>query len=401
MLPLRELFGLGALIVLVVAIAVRQAKRRVTFSGYQGIRKDVLRLSRVIRGEVSRDADGLAVTGNYEKWPVSVRFSLKNSGTVAIQMKAPANFHMTIQARGDSNQEGRTRISTQDAQFDSKFTTMTNTPTQARLFVRTQGAMTLIKSCCSSSGSLVRIVPGFVEVLERSFSQPEVYGFVTNHFQTMTKLAGKLLEMPGAEEIKIIPYPGKKQSPGLRIAVSAGLALAVFVAIRLPKADATNSQHFSEVSIEGISPADAALIGNASKWRLVQESDFDPDAASWLRSEGITSAGKIAADFSGKNDGRDAAYILTNTDKMIRVVIISQGVQVYDQRYQEIALAVKVPHSALSGAAWKDRRPEAADGDGLLIVGHFNDHASGVIFTLHDHKIAVQIPEDFQRLNLF
>lgn len=401
MTPLRELFGLGALIVLGVAIAIRQAKRRATFSGYKEIQKDVLRLARAIGGEIFRDAEGLAVTGSYEKWPVSVRFSSKNNGTVAIQMKAPANFQMTIQPRGDSDQEGRTRISTQDSQFDSKFAAMTNTPTQARMFVRAQGAMPLIKRFCSSSGSFLRVGTGFLEVLERSFSRPEVYGFVTNHLESMTKLVGTLLEMPGAEAIKIIPFTRKKESPRLRIAVSAGLALAVFVAIRLPDANATDGQHFSEASTGGILPADAALIGNLSKWRLIQESDFDPDAAGWLRSDGIAPGGRISGDFSGKNEGRDTAYILTNSDKMMRVVIISQGVQVYDQCYKQIGMAVKVPHSALSEAAWKDRRSEDSDGDGLLIVAHFDDRASGLVFTLHDHRVAMQIPEDFQRLNLF
>lgn len=398
--PLRELFGLGALAVLGSAMFIRWAKSRATFSGYAEIRKDVLRLARAIRGEAFRDAEDLVVRGNYEKWPVSVRFSSKSKSTVGIQMEAPANFQMTIHPRGETGHEGRTRISTQDSQFDSRFVAMTNTPTQARLFVRAEQVMPLVKQVCSSSGSLLRISPRHLEVAERSFSRPEVYEFVINHLATIAKLAEQLLEMPGAAAIKIVPYRTRKNL-GLRVAVSAGLALAFFAAIRLPNANATDGQHSSEASTGGILPADAVLIGNLSKWRLVQESDFDPEAASWLRSEGITTSGKISGDFSGKNDGQDTAYILTNSDKMMRVVIISQGVQVYDQCYQQIAAAVRLPHSALNGAAWKDRRQGESDGDGLLIVAHYEDRASGLVLTLHDRRIALQLPSDYRNLSLF
>lgn len=398
--PLRELFGLGALAVLGSAMCIRWAKSRATFFGYSEIRKDVLRLARAFGGEVFRDAEDLAVRGNYEKWPVSVRFSSKGNSTVGIQIEAPANFQMTICPREEIGHEGRTRISTQDSQFDSKFATMTNTPTQARLFVRVQEVMALVKRVCSSSGSLLRISPRRLEVAERSFSHPEVYEFVMNQLATMAKLAEQLLEMPGAAAIKIVPYRTRKNL-GLRVAVSAGLALAFFAAIRLPNANATDAQHFSEASTGGILPADAVLIGNLSKWRLVQEADLNPDAVSWLRAEGIAPAGTISGDFSGKNNGRDTAYILVDSDKMMRVVIISQGVQVYDQRYQQIALAVRVPHSALQNVTWKDRLAGDSDGDGLLVVARADDRSSGLVFTLHDRKVLLQLPTDYQNLSLF
>lgn len=400
MSSLRELFGLGALLVLGTALFMRWAKRRSTFSGYAEIQKVVLRLARAIGGNVFRDAGDLVVSGNYEKWPASVRFSSKSNGTVGIQMDAPANFQMTIHPRGEARHEGKTRISTQDSQFDSKFATMTNTPTQARLFIRSQDVLPLVKKICSSSGSLLCISPRRLEVFERSFSRPEIYDFVTNYLAIMAKLAEQLLEMPGAAAIKIVPYRTKK-NPGLRIAVSAGLALAFLAAVRLPDANATDGQSFSESFTQGISPTDAVQIGNLSQWRLVQKSDFDPDAVGWLSAEGVAPSATISGDFSGKNNGRDTAYILTNSDKMMRVVIISQGIRVYDQRYQHLALAVRVPHSALNNATWKDRPGGDSDGDGLLIVAHSDDRASGLVFTLHDRKAALQVPTDYQKLSLF
>lgn len=400
MVPLRELLGLGALLVLGTAIVIRFARRRATFSGYTEIQKDVLRLAQAIGGDVFRDYEGLAVRGNHDKRPVLVRFSSKGNSTVAISMEAPANFQMTVHPRSEADQEGKTRISTQDAQLDFKFAAVSNNPTQARLFVRTEGVVPLIKSLCSSSGSLLRVVPRRLEVLERSFSRPEVYDFVLGHLQIMTKLAEKLLEMPAAGTIKIVPYKRKRNHP-LRVAVSAGLALAVFAAVRLPGADATGSLSFSQPSPAGIFPGDAAQIGNLSSWRLAQEVDFDRDAASWLRAQGITPGGRISADFSGKNNGQDTAYILTNSDKMMRVVIFSQGIQVYDQRYQQIAIALRVPHSALDSATWKDHPAGSSDGDGLLIVARTEDRGSGLVFTLHDHKVALQLPTDYQSLRLF
>lgn len=400
MTPLRELLGLGALLVLGMATIIRFARRRATFSGYTEIQKDVLRLAQALGGDVFRDHEGLAVRGNHDKRPVVVRFSSKGNSTVAISMEAPANFQMTVHPRSEAGQEGKTRISTQDGQLDSKFATVSNNPTQARLFVRTQGVAALIRSLCSSSGSLLRVVPRRLEVLERSFSRPEVYDFVLGHLQIMTKLAEKLLEMPAAGTIKIIPYK-RKVNHRLRIAVSAALALAVFAAVRLPGADATASLSLTPAAPAGILPTDAAQIGNLSGWRLAQEVDFDRDAANWLRGQGIAPGGKISGDFSGKNNGQDTAYILTNSDKMMRVVILSQGIQVYDQRYQQVAIALRVPHSALSTATWKDRLAGDADGDGLLVVARPDDRASGLVFTLHDRKVMLQLPTDYQSLSLF
>ena len=104
-------------------------------------------------------------------------------------------------------------------------------------------------------------------------------------------------------------------------------------------------------------PSDAASILYLRGWRLAQESDFDSNELGWLRAQGATPGGTVHGDFSGKNNGRDAAYILIGDQGIMRVVLLSQGKLVYDQRYQQILAAIRVPASNLNAIEWRDPLP--------------------------------------------
>jgi len=380
-------------------MAVRFLQRRRTFFGYNAIRRDVIRLAHAVDGDISRDDQGLIVKGSHQSLPVVVRFYLSGSSRVGIRMETAANFHMSICGRSISGIEGRTRISTQDSQFDSKFLTTSNNSTEARLFVRVRQVMPIIKGLCVSPSSSLQINAGSLEVQE-ALEDERVFDFVMKHCGAMATLAGILREMPGARAAKIIPYRRKKNLLP-RLAVAASLTLALFAAIRLPGIPAQAGTPSDIALPQGIAPGDAAQLASLSGWRLMRESDFDSDGAAWLQSEGLTPAGRIAGNFSGGSEGNDVAYILVNHESVAQVALFSSGARVYDQRYQHVAVATRIPHSSLSNIAWRDRVAGDFDGDGVLIVARAEDRTSGVVLALRDGKVTVNFPTDYRKLSLF
>ncbi len=392
----------GALLVLGTAFFLRVFQRRTLFSGYGEIREDVLRLAKALDAEVFRDHQDLALRGSHKKWPVLVRFSSRATDIVSIQMGTPATFQMSIQARSLPVREGKTRISTRDSRFDARFAATSNNPTEARLFVREPEVMELTKKLCVSLASSLRISHGRLEVAESSFRAPDILGFILGRLPTMETLAGKLGEMPGADTITIVSYK-RKGNRVERAVMAVALALALVAAIRWPGGSVKEQAagfHSSPVAPAGILPADALQIGNLAGWRLAQESDFSHETAYWLRGEGVLPSGRIAVDLSGNNTHRDMAYILIDGSQMMRVVLFSQGLRVYDQRYQSIAIASRMPHSGMASATWKDGVSANADGDGLLLATRGDDRTSGVVFTMHDGKLTFNLPADYRNLNL-
>src|SRR5436305_12173833 len=101
---------------------------RETLASYQGIRKDVQQLARILRAETLREGTDLVVRGNHNQLPVVVRFSADGASRLNIMMDAPANFQMSVAPRSARERAGKTVVPTNDGLFDFKFTSSSNDP---------------------------------------------------------------------------------------------------------------------------------------------------------------------------------------------------------------------------------------------------------------------------------
>lgn len=401
-MPLHTFFLILSLLVFFVALATGVYMRRSKFFGYEGIARDVERLARLLGAEIFRDGSDLVVRGNYAKLPVLVRFSLAtDSSGLSINMQAPANFQMTVIPTASSRREEGTRVRTEDGLFDFKFVTTSPQPALARMFVASAGALRSIKKLCWSSSTSLHVDSGKLELLERPFDVAHVFDYIQNHLSTMQNLAESLRAMPGADVIQIQPF----RKPGTRFlkpAVALGLSIALLEASRLSGAGMAHSSALAaEPAVQaGVLPSDAARILYLQGWRLAQESDFDSDAMAWLRMQGATPSGTVQGNFSGKDINRDAAYILVDDQGIMRVVLISEGRLVYDQRYRKILGAARVPASNLSTVPWREPLPGKPDGDGLLILTKSDTPGSSVIFAVKDGSLILGLPTDYLKVVL-
>src|SRR5258708_16356922 len=315
-----------ALLVLAIILVVILARRRQVLAGYSEIRRDVLRLSKMLGAEPFREGNDLVLPGNYEKRPVQVRFSNSDdSPALSVVMAVPATFQLSVVPRSaTSRKKGRFVLRTDDPFLDSAFISSSDQPTQARLFVDNREVKQILKALGRSSAVFLEVVPGLMTVNEPTLSSPHPAEVIVGYLGNMARLAEKFLAMPGASSIKIEPY----RKPGsllARATVGVALVIALVAALRLNLAGSAETLPTSvPVAPAGISSTDAAAIPGLKEWRLVQETDFDPDLVRWLRDPGIAPAGRIPGAFSGKNNGRDVAYILTNPTGLVRIVVISQ-----------------------------------------------------------------------------
>ncbi|HWX53995.1 MAG TPA: hypothetical protein VN176_05330 [Verrucomicrobiae bacterium] len=391
-----------ALLVLAIVVIVIVARRRQVLAGYTDIRRDVLRLCRMLGAEPLREGDDLVLQGNYEKHPVTVRFSYSdNSPALSVTMGVPADFQLSIVPRAASARKGgRVVLRTDDAFLDSAFITSSDQPTQARLFTDNRDVKRILKALGRSSSIFLNVAPGSMTVSELALSSPAPADVIAGYLRSMVQLAVQLLAMPNASAIRIEPYrkPGSLMA---RVIVGVALAIGMFAAWRMSlSGSAVPLVTSSPAGPAGISPMDATAILGLKDWRLLQEADFDPTLAQWLRNQEIVPSGKIPGDFSGRANGRDVAYLLVNTDGRVRALILSQGKTVSDYAYRHLAIAARVPKSALSGITWRSELPGQPDGDGLLLVEQPDDPTSATVLFLNSGKVVRALPDDYKKISL-
>jgi hypothetical protein len=159
-------------------------------------------------------------------------------------------------------------------------------------------------------------------------------------------------------------------------------------------------------------PVDAALVRKANDWRLVTAEDFGPNAAAWMRDNGQDLTGRIPGDYSGRNNQRDVAYLLAPAGppaeaaqpaapRPRRVLLLVEGVNLYDAEYPEIVGAARVPKEVIANIEWGKNPPQGTpDGDGLLIVRRSGDFASGLVLFVSDKHIVTGVPVNYQQVRL-
>lgn len=408
-----------ALLILVVVgtvgFLIHLVSRGKTFSGYEELTADAQQIAKSLGGEIFRDGNDLVISGNYRHMPAIVRFSYdENTPGLNMSVKAKATFAMSVAPKGERAAEGRVLVRTPDDMFDARFQTRTDHPTQAKMFVGGKVVMQQLLKLCCSSRTFFTIATGAMELSELTIPTPYTGHHVTDHLESMAKLSQALEDMPGAETIKVRKLE-KEKSNIIRAAIVVGTiatVITVYAATRGPRGPVTVQElgGDTEAPPAGMMPVDAALIRKANDWRLVAPEDFGPNAAAWMRDNGQELTGRIPGDYSGRNNQRDVAYLLAPSaapaegappSGQRRVVLLVEGVNLYDAEYTEIVDAARVPKEVIGNIDWGKNPPTGTpDGDGLLIVRKSGDFGSGLVLYVSDKRIMTGVPANYQQVRL-
>jgi len=160
----------------------------------------------------------------------------------------------------------------------------------------------------------------------------------------------------------------------------------------------------------GMMPVDAPLIRKARDWRVATAEDFSPGAASWMRGNEQEVTGRVPGDYSGKNNQRDVAYMLApaaapaegaQPSTQRRIVLLVEGVNLYDAEYPEIVGMARIPKDYIAAIEWGKNPPQGTpDGDGLLIIRRENDPTSGLVLFVSEKHIVSGIPLNYRLVRL-
>jgi hypothetical protein len=402
--PLETALAIVAVLAVVGLIAY-YFRSTAQFSGFEEIAADVRQIRRAIGGEIFRDGADLVISGNYGQLPAIVRFSyLENTPGLNIQVKAPATFALSCAPRGGDTPgaEGRLPIKINDLQFDSRFTTRTDFPTQARMFLGAgPRVVSALKKLCCSTKTYFSISPGSMELSELVIPSPYTGGHVLQHLESMKALARLLQEMPGAERVKVARITRERYALG-RVAIAIGVlaAIAAVVAANRNLTAGAEPPGLEEHLPAGILPLDAPALGEVKGWRLATEDDLGSDVRGWLRAERRPFQGRIEGQFSAEGGPRDVAYVLRNEAGAWRVVLLAHGEKIYDVTWEELAGVTRFSRFSLPGMEWAGVPLEEVETDGLLLIRRPNDLASGLAIFPKENRIVSASPVNYQAVRL-
>jgi hypothetical protein len=401
--PLETALAIVAVLAAVglVLYYFRDASR---YSGFEEISADVRQISRALGGEVFRDGADLVISGNYGRLPAVIRFSyLENTPGMNIQVKAPATFALSCTPRNADvpGAEGRVPIKLSDTNFDARFITRTDFPTQARMFLG--GGPRLVKAvtklCCSAK-TYFTISPGSMELSELVIPSPYTGSHVLQHLESMKLLAAELRQMPGADRVKVQRITRDKYAVA-RAAIVVGVIVAVgaVVAANRDTTASAPTQMEADPLPAGLYPVDAAYIRNLQGWRLATEADLDPNVRGWLRGQRIAFEGRMEARFSP--DGRpDVAYVLRNESGAWRVILLVDGQNRYDATWESLAGVAIFSRFSLPNLQWTGPPPEGVENDGMLLIRSAEDPASGLVVFPAGNRIISAAPANYQSIRL-
>jgi len=400
--------ALALLILIVVGLVgfiIHTFRRGRTFSGYQELTGDAQQIAKSLNGEIFRDGNDLVISGNYRKMPAIVRFSYdENTPGLNLHAKAKATFSMSVAPKGERAAEGRALVRTPDDMFDARFYTRTDHPTQAKMFVGGKVVIQHLQKLCCSPHTFFSITTGAMELSELTIPTPYTGHHVTDHLESMAKLARALEDMPGAETIKVHKLE-KEKSHIIRGAIVVGIIAAVitvYAATSGPRGGiSVHELADTEPPPAGMTPLDASQIQRLRGWRLATAEDFGPTARAWLRDNGQDISGRVTGDFSGRNVLRDVAYVLVDPEGHRRVVVIVDGINLYDAEYPEIAGLARIPKGAIADIDWGKYPPQGTpDGDGVLIIRKRGDLGAGLVLFTNERRVVSAVPVNFTQIRL-
>ena len=405
--PLTIVLGIVALVA-ALGVVISLIRASALMRGYEDLRGEVGALSKKLKGDVFRDGEDLVVSGYHGKLPAVVRFSYAdNTPGLNIRMKAPSTFALSIVPKtAQVSEGGRVAVKTADEMFDARFVTRTDQPTQAKMFLSGKQTLAQLQKLCCSSKTFLTMSNGNMELSELVIPSPYTDRHISDHLDSLSRVAAALGQMPGADAVKITAYEREKNyvlRASIAVLVITGI-LVVVSAIRDRQQDSAASVAASSFD-SGIAPKDEPRIAGAESWRAAQVSDFDSTAVNWL--SGLhqgTITGRFEGLFAGLDQPPSSAYVLVLRNSQVprkRVVILGPQTILFDGAFNTVAAAALVPRDVLTGVAWQQPDKVAPpDGDGLLLVRNAADLKSGLVLYSSGGKIKSALPVNYQAVSV-
>jgi len=383
-----------------VGIIVSLMQRSATLAGYQEIAEELQKIARTLKAETFRDGDDVVITGNYKQRPLQIRFSnAENMPGLIVRMGAPVAITFSVVPKGERASTGRVLVRTGNDMFDARFASRTDQPTEAKMLVGSRSARAQLEKLCCGSKTFLALSRGNIELTELLIPAPYTDRHVLDHVEQMGNLAASLAEMPGAEEVKVLPYKREGSSPLLRGAMAVGV-IAVMI-ITLSKQQQPVTQKVAANVDTGIPVNDASKIPNLRNMHALKEEDFDPDAAAWLRGQEAPVSGRIQLDLNGDGVANDVAYLLVSNDgKISRVVLLVNGDVVFDRYFPNAVGIARIPKDELANYSWKSPTSISATGDGVLVLLKKPDGITGAIIVPQGAQYEAEIPQNFADVSL-
>ncbi len=393
-------------LVTLVGLVIASFRDRGTYAGYEEIIGEVRQVSKSLKGEIFRDGTDLVTSGNFFKLPVIVRFSYaENTPGLNIRMSAPATFTLSVVPKGAQATEGRVLVRTSDDMFDAKFTSRSDHPNQAKIFLGGKTVNAALHKLCCSQKTFFTMTNGSMELSELVIPEPYTAHHVLDHLESMRRLAAAASEMPGAHTVAIHEIEKERNVAG-RIAIAVGVITAILVVVGATR-NLTSSAKAGPVDTtaaatgKGVLPIDAPSIPQSARYHAATKDDLDPAVMAFLGQFGDVHAGRIPGNYSGENSPRDVAYLLIPDNGPWRVVLLAKGANKLDAQFTAGAFIARVPRERLKGIAWANQAPSAEpDGDGLLIVRQADDQASGNVVYLSGGRLGSGTPANFNQISL-
>ncbi len=377
-------------------IALMRSSR--LFAGYKDIENDARSLSKLLKGEIFRDGTDLVVSGNYNRLPTIIRFSVDvNTPAVNLRMQAPATFNMSVVPKGTRATEGRVLVRTTDEMFDARYVTRSDHPTQARMFVSGKATLQALQKLCCSTQTFFTVTRGAMELSELVLPETYLSKHLGDHVAQMGSLASVLRAMPGSEDVKIEAIKRDTSHPVVKIALAAGVILAI-AAVFAERPQSVVSAHDNTPT--GVAAIDAPAIPGVEQFKLATVNDMDPGVASWVRDAQGEVTGHLQLNMTGDAHSNDAAYYLIGPGDSRRVVLLVNHTDRLDLKYRSLAAIARVPKEFVSEIDWAKPPATPGDGDGVLIVSDPNDPSTASIIFASGDKTVAGTPSDYHNIRL-
>jgi hypothetical protein len=390
-----------AILVGIVGIIVYWVRRFAVFRGYRDIHADVEKLAEFLKAEAVREGNDVVLAGYSGPFPTIIRFSHRlDTPGLYIQMRVPAAFSFAIMPKSMGMREaGYLPVRTGNAALDKKFNVSTDQLTDLRMFAGNATVMAALEQLCCSTQAGVSLRAGTLELSELTVPQFTA-NHVFDHVQAMRVLANRLLEMPGAANIKIERLPRRGSSWTIRFALGAALVCLLALLLAQPYNRPVRGGGLKDVASEsGVAPNDAARIQRLRGWHVARPQDFSDSAAQWMREKQVPVSGRVAADFAGRSEASDSAYLLLDGSGQRRVSMLARGAVAYDAIFPQLDFLARIPKESVANIKWETAPKFGPDGDALLVVQNADNPSASLVLLRHGTQTYSGRPADFTEID--
>jgi hypothetical protein len=403
MQPLALILNI-AVIVGIVGIIVYWVRRFAVFLGYKAIAPDVLQIAELLKAQPLRDRSDVVLEGHYGGNPTIIRFSHRvDTPGLDIQMRVPATISFFLLPKNfATTNEGRVLMRTGSAPLDRRFHARTDHPMEFKMLTAGAAMKSSLEQLCCSTQTGLTVTDRVIELSELTIP-PFTANHVFDHLQSMLTLAKAILEMPGADLIKVDPLPRRGSSWPVRIALAGGLVCLLGLLFTQPynRVSGASANTNALVQPSGVAPDDAIRMQQLRGWHAATRDDFPTAVQRYLQQRRLEPLGHIVADFSGPGNAIDSAYLLIDTNGRKRVSMLARGTVAYDAIFPKVDFLARISKSTMGKIQWMSSGPRLApDGDGLLVVQNANDPTASVVLLRHGSQTLSARPADFNKIDL-